>query len=177
MNDELFHRDILAPIIAAIPKETDDRLRQSIVTRLRYANGFSQRQRFNGLFREYTAGLETLVTNPIDYVDLIVDHRNEFTHFDPDQRTTPLKVAPERVLIYNFLLRMLLEACFLESMGFTKDQIVALLRRSETYQQLSVRFRPWAFETGGPAKSPMSASETNIAVSFQAKNDPDVPPE
>jgi hypothetical protein len=147
MDEELFQRDILAPIVAAIPKETDDRLRQSIISRLRYANGFSQRRRFKGLFREYAAALETLVTRPVEYVDPIVDHRNEFTHFDPDRRTTTIEVPPERVLIYNFLLRMLLEGCFLETMGFTKDQIVALLRRSETYRQLSVRFRPWALET------------------------------
>ncbi len=164
MDEELFQRDILEPIIAAIPKQTDDRLRQSIISRLRYANGFSQRQRFKGLFREYAAGLETLVTRPVEFVDPIVDHRNEFTHFDPDQRTTPVEVPPERVLIYNFLLRMLLEACFLETMGLTKDQIVVLMRRSETYRQLSVRFRPWALETERPTTKPTEPVTDAVAA-------------
>ena len=165
MDEELFQRDILAPIVAAIPEETDDRLRQSIIARLRYANGFSQRQRFKTLFREYAAGLETLVTRPIEYVDPIVDHRNEFTHFDPDQRTTPVEVPPERVLIYNLLLRMMLETCFLESMGFTKDEIIALLRRSDTYRQCSVRLRPWALTTVGPgAEQAESATEAAKAT-------------
>jgi len=146
MDETAFQRDILAPVLAAIPQGTDDRLRQSMTARLRYANGFSQRQRFRVLFREYAAALETLVAKPTEYVDPIVDHRNEFTHFDPDDATSPAEVPPERVLLYNFLLRMLLEACFLETMGFTQGEIVALLRRSETYRQLSVRFRPWAIE-------------------------------
>jgi hypothetical protein len=163
MDDELFQRNVLGPVVAAIPKDTDDRLRQSMVARLRYANGFSQRQRFKELLREYAAGLETLVVNPTDYADPIVDHRNEFTHFDPDQRTTPVEVPPERVLLYNFLLRMLLEACFLEGMGFTKDEIVAVLRRSEMYRQLSVRFRPWAINGTSPGATeerPSDAAKT-----------------
>jgi hypothetical protein len=166
MDEAAFQRDILAPIVAAIPKDTDARLRQSIIARLRYANGFSQRQRFKVLFREYSAGLETLVTKPVEYVDPIVDHRNEFTHFDPEQRTPAVEVPPERVLIYNFLLRMILEACFLESMGFTKDEIVALLRRSETYRQYSVRFRPWALETAKPGTEQADATEAPGSAEF-----------
>jgi hypothetical protein len=171
MNEEQFQRDVLAPVLAAIPQETDDRLRQSMIARLRYANGFSQRQRFKGLFREYAAGLETLATKPTEYVDPIVDHRNEFTHFDPDQRTTPLDVPPERVLLYNFLLRMLLEACFLESMGFTKDEVVALLRRSETYRQLSARFRPWAINTTPrvpPTEGSSAGTEAPVAAATES---------
>jgi hypothetical protein len=77
-----------------------------------------------------------------------------------------VEVPPERVLIYNFLLRMILEGCFLESMGFTKDEIVALLRRSETYRQYSVRFRPWALETAKPGTEQADATEAPGSAEF-----------
>ncbi len=147
VDETLFATDVLAPLVAAIPAGIPGSLRQSLVARLRYANGLSQRRRLRDLFRQYAAALETIVSNPVAYVDPIVDHRNEFTHFDPATRASTTQVPPERVLLYNYMLRMLLEACFLESMGFTEEEIVALLRRSETYRQLSVRFRSFALKT------------------------------
>lgn len=48
---------------------------------------------------------------------------------------------PERVLLYNWILRLLLESCFLSSMGFAKEEIVSFVRQSETYRQMSLRFR------------------------------------
>jgi hypothetical protein len=157
MDEDAFQRDVLPPILAAIPQAAGQRLRQSVAARLRYANEYSQRLRFRLLFRQYAAALETMVAQPTAYVDPIIDHRNEFTHFDPAVRTSPDDVSPERVLLYNFLLRMLLEACFLEIMGFSQDEIVTLLRRSETYRQLSVRFRPWAIETTTGTTKPAAA--------------------
>ena len=47
---------------------------------------------------------------------------------------------PEHVLRYNFVLRLLLEACFQKVMGFTLKEIATLAHRSETYRQLKVRF-------------------------------------
>jgi hypothetical protein len=154
MDQDAFANEVLAPLVAAIPATAPEPLRRSLRDRLRYGNEFSQRRRFRALFGEYAPALETLALNPVAYVDPITDHRNEFTHFDPGQRTADAEVPPERVLLYNFLLRMLLEACFLESMGFSRDEIVTLLRRSQTYLQLSLRFRPWAIAQ--PAASPAS---------------------
>ena len=80
--------------------------------------------------------------DPAAYVKGIVEHRNKFTHFNFDPKSRELSgensVEPEhlRVLLYNFFLKLLLEACFLERMGFTKDEITKIFRRSETYGQL-----------------------------------------
>jgi hypothetical protein len=67
----------------------------------------------------------------------IVDHRNAFTHFDP---STELAHGPDRVLLYNFVLRLLLEACFLKAVGLTTQEIATLAHRSERYKQLAWRF-------------------------------------
>ncbi|MGE0704310.1 MAG: HEPN domain-containing protein [Vicinamibacterales bacterium] len=149
----VFVKEVLEPLLAAIPAGISHSLQRSLADRLRYANEFSQRRRLRVLVREYAAALESLVANPIAYVDPIIDHRNEFTHFDPAARTSTTEVPPERVLLYNFMLRMLLEACFLESMGLEHDEITALLRRSETYKQLAVRFRSWGIVPPGPSPS------------------------
>lgn len=45
---------------------------------------------------------------------------------------------PEQVLRYNFVLRLLLEARFLEVVGFTSEGIAAFARRAEVYRQLKV---------------------------------------
>jgi hypothetical protein len=154
VDQTLFDTDVLAPLVSAIPEGIPGPLRQSLVARLKYGNEFSQRRRLCDLFRQYAAALETIVANPVTYVDPIVDHRNQFTHFDPGTRTSTTHVPPERVLLYNYLLRMLLEACFLESMGFSTEEIVTLLRRSETYRQLSVRFRAFGISTAEAPTKP-----------------------
>ena len=103
---------------------------------------FTLRERLDSLVQKHAEALHALVADPPAYVDGIVEHRNKFTHFDFDPKSPELNdensVEPEyvRVLLYNFLLKLLLEACFLEMMGFTTNQIAKLFRRSETYGQL-----------------------------------------
>lgn len=150
-------------MLASIPEGTDERLRKSIQDRLNYANEYSQRERLESLVREFEPALRALVADPMVYVATIIKHRNAFTHFDPKSRKSSdeSSAAPERVLLYNFFLRLLLEACFLESMGFTSSEIATIFQRSETYRQLSVRFRPWAIKvpsTQGPEAPALAES-------------------
>jgi len=143
-----FRTQVLKPLLAAIPEGTDERVRKSIRDRLNYANEYSQCERLESLVREFETALRVLVAEPLVYPPAIIRHRNAFTHFDPKSRESAdgNSVEPERVLLYNFFLRLLLEACFLESMGFTKSEIATIFERSETYRQLSMRFRPWAIK-------------------------------
>ena len=63
---------------------------------------------------------------------------------------------------------MLIEAGFMECMGFARAEIVALLQRSETYRQLSVRLRPLtigAVPLGLPTKASESDDGTPVAGS------------
>lgn len=156
-----FRTGVLKPLLAAIPEETDERVRKSIGDRLNYANEYSQRERLESLVREFETALRVLVADPFVYPAAIIKHRNAFTHFDPKSRESGGKSSaePERVLLYNFFLRLLLEACFLESMGFTTSEIATIFQRSETYRQLSVRFRPWAIRAPSTRSSGPSATE------------------
>ncbi len=119
-----------------LPEGTDERVRTSVKKR------FTLRERLESLVQKHAEALHALVADPAAYVDGIVEHRNKFTHFTFDPKSRELNdensVEPEhvRVLLYNFFLKLLLEACFLERMGFTTNKIAKLFRRSETYGQL-----------------------------------------
>lgn len=163
IDKKQFRTEVLKPMLAAIPEGTDERVRKSIQDRLNYANEYSQRERLESLVREFEMALRTLVPDPLIYVAAIIKHRNAFTHFDPKSRksTDESSVEPERVLLYNFFLRLLLEACFLERMGFTSSEIATIFQRSETYRQLSMRFRPWAIKVPlTPASEPPALAES-----------------
>jgi hypothetical protein len=48
--------------------------------------------------------------------------------------------VPEQVLQYNCGLRLVLEMCFLQAMGFSTEEIASFARGCETYRQISRRF-------------------------------------
>jgi hypothetical protein len=144
MPEDEFQTNVLQPMVAAIPQGISDSLRSAIKARLTFANEYSQRRRLRFLFKEYSAAVETLVAHPESYVNPIVDTRNEFTHFPVPTDGTPLnhlRPEPERVLLFNWILRLLLEASFLDAMGFSKEEISGIVARSDTYRQIARRFR------------------------------------
>jgi hypothetical protein len=144
MDKARFETEVLEPLKAAIPMSVTHDLRESIGTRLHFANEYSQRRRFRILFAEHRDVLRVLVEDPEAYVAPIVNHRNEFTHFPPpqaDATEAPRARDPERVLLYNWILRLLLESCFLRVMGFSEDEVRSLIEHSEMYRQVSALFR------------------------------------
>lgn len=144
IDQQAFEGSVLAPMVAAVPAGCDSSLRQSMMARLRFANEYSQRRRIRDLFEAHEEALSLLVENPKQFVEPIVDHRNDFTHFPPEAaelRSPGGQRDPDRVLLYNWLLRLLLEACFLQAMGLSPAEVVSCVGRSDTYRQMSKRFR------------------------------------
>jgi len=144
MDDEAFRTQVYEPVTATIPASATPSLRTAICARLKFANEYSLRRRLKTLFAAHGDVLRLLVDDPEEYISPIVDTRNEFTHFPVPASEVPGTTArpdPERVLRYNFILRLLLESCFLKAMGFSTDEIGRFVSGSETYRQLSARFR------------------------------------
>lgn len=143
MDEARFKTEVLEPLTAAIPGSVDDALRAALSSRLRFGNEYSLRRRMQALFREHREALQVLVDEPESFISPIIEHRNQFTHF-PRVRSeagSRLPREPERVLLYNWILRLLLESCFLKAMGFSADEIRTLVAGSDTYRQMSTRFR------------------------------------
>ena len=142
IDKERFDKEVLKPLTDAIPSAAGAELRDSIASRLKFANEHSQRKRLRMLFSECMPVLRVLAETPKNWVDLIVDQRNNFTHFPAESNSTNGQdSSSERVLLYNWLLRLLLEACFMKVMGFTPEQILSIASRSGTYRQIAQRFR------------------------------------
>jgi len=143
MDEVRFKTEVFEPLKAAMPTSIDDPLRAALTSRLSFANEYSLRRRMQALFREHRDALRVLVDEPESYISPIIEHRNEFTHFprrgsEGGSGTPP---DPEQVLLYNWILRVLLESCFLRAMGFSTDEIQSFAASSNTYRQMSARFR------------------------------------
>jgi len=159
MEQAAFDAEVLEPLVKAIPVEAVGPLRQGLRDRLKFANEHSLRKRLRTLFETHESVLTALVDKPKELVSAIVDTRNEFTHFPiPEAELSPPYSRPraDRVLQFNWVLRLLLESCFLQAMGFEIAEIESFVRRSETYRQMGVRFRTGALETQRAAEGTAS---------------------
>ena len=138
---EKFETEVLKPLIAAIPATVEARLRRAIDSRLKFANEYSLRHRLGELVCEHRETLEVLVEDPEQWVGRIVELRNAFTHFPVQAADEGNSQSSERAVRYNWVLRLLLEACFMRAMGFTQRETVACVKNCETYRQMSLRLR------------------------------------
>ena len=138
MDPAAFKENVVRPLTQAIPKGLDDSHEAAIKSRLRFANEYSQSRRFAELVDEHADALQVLVDEPASLTRQIVDARNAFTHFpypSPEHGRDP-----EDVLRFNWFLQLLLECCFLETVGFTREEIATVAHRSQTYRQLAALF-------------------------------------
>ena len=140
MDAATYEKNVYRPLKAAIPANLDASHRQSLKSRLKFGNEFSFRRRLTTLFEEHEASLATVVPDPCDWIGRIVEYRNNLTHH-PVVEDRP---APERTELVqiNYVLRMLLELCFLSAMSFTSDDIRKRAAACGRYEQIKERFFP-----------------------------------
>lgn len=149
MDQAEFQAEVLRPLEEAIPEAIGASFRQALMARLVYANEHSLRHRLKELFIEHSDALTVLVPKPKQFYSPIADHRNEFTHFPVEPHGTKQRprFESDRALLYNYILRLLLEACFLRVMGFSAQEVATITHGCETYRQLSLRFADSARES------------------------------
>ncbi|MBL7223293.1 MAG: hypothetical protein ISS72_05550 [Candidatus Brocadiae bacterium] len=89
-----------------LPQEITGDLRQSFLSRIKYANEYSLRKRLDLLVRQLPADLKKRLTNMAgNFVNRLVDTRNYFTHYDHEledkaYRGIDLHWAAERLRIF-----------------------------------------------------------------------------
>jgi len=127
------------PMKEAIPETLPDSLRQSLRSRLTFGNEHSFRKRVGSLVEEYEEALAALAPSPKEWVGRIVENRNNLTHHPllDEEQSAP---AQRALLQCNYVLRTLLEFCFLKSMAMSGAEIVELANRCRRYQQIRERF-------------------------------------
>lgn len=133
-----YEQNILPGLLAAIPETLDASHRQALRNRLKFGNEFSFRKRLTMLVDEHETALAALVPTPRTWIEMIVNYRNALTHHPVvEDRADVDKIELIRC---NYVLRTLLEFCFLKSMAFDSQSIVALAQRCTQYQQIRRRF-------------------------------------
>ena len=152
MDPEAFMSKVREPMRKAIPEAVTGSHRQSLGSRLKYANNYSTAKANPRAVRRVRGSAQGAHYSPGSFVAGVVDHRNEFTHFqvpDPDAVSRP--TDPAKVLRYNWLLLwLLLEACLMTRMGFTVAEVREIVSKSSPYRQIAERFFKKAEKGGGP---------------------------
>jgi hypothetical protein len=138
-SQEEFDDTVFQPLSKALPTGVSPDHRDSILARLKFANEFSQRKRLHELFKEYDEVLRHLDPKPRDLVNPIIDLRNEYTHFPAPsvENRHRGRIESNRVVHYNWVLRLLLESCFLQRMGLAHSEVVRIVRSSDDYRQVA----------------------------------------
>jgi HEPN superfamily Apea-like protein len=138
MDPTEFEQKVLPLLKAAIPNGINSSHRQALRSRVTHGNEFSFRKRLTVLFKEHEAALLAAIPNPCGWINRIVDYRNNLTHH-PVVEELP-SVDRIELLQCIYVLRILVELCFLKSMSMSADEIRELSARSFRYQQIRQRF-------------------------------------
>ncbi|GEM_PF-3939536 len=127
--------NVLRPLIEAhIPAGTDNGLRESLTTRLKYANEYTLRQRLRCLAKEWAGLFDHLGIDTARWANLVVNTRNDLVHES--------RVRPDTLDVVGGLyglvqtLRALVEGMLMTEMGFSLDEATNLLRESSRFTHL-----------------------------------------
>jgi hypothetical protein len=138
MEAGAYEREVLPLLKASIPATLDDAHKQALSGRLKFGNEISFRRRMTTLFEEHETALALVVPSPRSWITPIVEYRNGFTHHPviADQQD----LDKDALLRCTYVLRILLELCFLKSAGLDEAAVAALAGRCEHYRQIRSRF-------------------------------------
>jgi hypothetical protein len=162
MKRDEFEERVLKPLTAAIPNSLDSSFQSALRKRLHHADEYSLRKRLTLLFSEHEEALATVVSDPKRYIEPIVRHRNEFAH-QPVDASEPASDHGEELLRCIFVLRFLLDMCFLKTMGFTGEEMKQFAARADTYRRIKQTFfraEVAAEQVTRPPTSPAAAIST-----------------
>jgi hypothetical protein len=120
-SDEIFQK-VADTLNTAIPEEVTGGFRQSLKSRIRFANEYSLRTRMKHLFQELEPETKELITRDVStFIDNIVDTRNFFTHYPLDFNAEVLDSGKLRHA--NHKLRVVLIILLLKEVGLSEVSI------------------------------------------------------
>jgi ApeA N-terminal domain 1 len=139
MGLEEYASKVIKPMQGSIPKDVDPSLQVSLHNRLKYGNEYSFVKRMNVLREEHEPALACVVPNPARWIERVVEQRHALTHHAVTDESR-VSIDSEELLRCNFVLRVLLEQCFLKSAGLSDEERHTLSARCQTYRMLKRRF-------------------------------------
>jgi ApeA N-terminal domain 1 len=136
--DEQYLDGLYRRLVAALPSDIESDFRESLKNgKLRYANDYSLRKRLELL----TARVVEIVpltfiedaSRRREFAEKVSDTRNYLTHYSPELKERSASKGKEYYDLADKL-RVLIEICLLEEMGFEADTIRELIERNRRYE-------------------------------------------
>jgi hypothetical protein len=136
-NEELpkpEHQTRINNILNAVPIN----YRSWLKYKLKYSNEPTLQKRLQDLFNKFNCSINTLVPNQEVFIRKIVDTRNYMAHRDVNLKNKT--VSNKELFVITERLRILVETCLLNEIGFNLDEIKSILckryeRRLRAYEK------------------------------------------
>ncbi len=137
--DEEYSHGLYKTLVAAIPENVASGFKDSLKKgKLRYANEYSFRKRILLLGDHLSQNMKINFLGDKKqqglFADQVSDTRNYFTHYSPELKEKAA-LKGEELRDLRRKLRLILQICFLEQVGFTFEMIAGFFKRSREYRQ------------------------------------------
>jgi hypothetical protein len=132
LPDAVFTAEVLPPLQASLPYSVVGDVRETILTRLGFANEYSLVQRLRDLASEHAAVLDVLIPDWRKICKRIADTRNYLTHYT----RRPGQSAPDTDTIFfqTQMLKILLELAMIAEAGADKALLHESALRCQAYR-------------------------------------------
>ena len=115
--------NIKSKVMDSIPLGTPCDFMDSFTRRVQYANQYSLRKRFGILFNSIDKNIVKLISDKHkDFIKLVVDTRNYFTHLSKESKYTAL-LDPSKLFEATHRLKIFLAVLLLKELGINDDSI------------------------------------------------------
>jgi hypothetical protein len=131
-NSKYFNEELKKSIIKKIDAEClvniPSDIKKKIIQKLQYINEFSLRSRLKDLFGKFNYCEFAFFRNEGEFIEKIVAIRNFLIHYDKKLKS---KIPEDEEFFYLIQkLKVLLEVCLLEEIGFSKEEINRFILRN-----------------------------------------------
>jgi len=131
-NSKYFNEELKKSIIKKIDAECliniPSDIKKKIIQKLQYINEFSLRSRLKDLFDRFNYCEFTFFRNEKEFIEKIVAIRNFLIHYDKKLKS---KIPDDEEFFFIIQkLKVLLEVCLLEEIGFSKEEINRFILRN-----------------------------------------------
>tara|TARA_Y100001937_G_C7098866_1_gene321495 strand:- start:56 stop:1468 length:1413 start_codon:yes stop_codon:yes gene_type:complete len=129
-----FENEVLPALTAAIPTNLDQDFRRKIQDTLKYLNEYSLRRRLKDICKENDEVLLQVIPEPKRFVNSVVNTRNYFTHYNPQQHDA--NMTTREIFMMARRLRFLLEVMLLRELHIPENEIQLLVKNYPGYDFL-----------------------------------------
>jgi hypothetical protein len=133
VSDEYFKPQYEA-ILKAIRNDIPDDFKESLRMKSKYLNEYSLRKRLKDILESLGDCIDIVIKSADSFVNDICNTRNYLTHYD--DRLKPLAKNGQDLYWLIQKMKFVIEICFLSELGFSVENIKALIAKTQKYRDL-----------------------------------------